>query len=137
MRVRISLKLLLLVFTIVVICTTLSYWSNCGVGPPLAPPQLRPQEPCAPLPLQKTGLDLFEEDDNDQGRDLNDIDCSINDEYSVPCKQEKGEVYVPFSFLRKYFEVYGKVVKHGGVDRLELEKIIFFLLKHLFSCTLL
>ncbi|KAG8196218.1 hypothetical protein JTE90_007943 [Oedothorax gibbosus] len=110
MRVRISLKLLLLVFTVVVVCTTLSYWSNCGVQqqhPPCGPPATH----------ERTGVDLLEDGDDDmpqETRDENEIDCAINDEYTVPCKQDKGEVYVPFSFLRKYFEVYGKVVKHGS-----------------------
>lgn len=34
------------------------------------------------------------------------IDCHINGEYNVPCRKEGGEVYVPFSFLHKYFEVF-------------------------------
>lgn len=34
-----------------------------------------------------------------------DIDCTINGEYSVACRREDGEVFVPFSFLHKYFEV--------------------------------
>lgn len=33
------------------------------------------------------------------------IDCLINGEYSVTCHQSDTDVYVPFSFLAKYFEV--------------------------------
>jgi hypothetical protein len=33
------------------------------------------------------------------------IDCHINGEYSIGCRKEGGEIYLPFSFLHKYFEV--------------------------------
>ena len=33
------------------------------------------------------------------------IDCHINGEYSIGCRKEGGEIYFPFSFLHKYFEV--------------------------------
>ena len=42
------------------------------------------------------------------------IDCVINDEYPISClKGEKEEVYVPFSFLKKYFEITGKLRLNG------------------------
>lgn len=34
-----------------------------------------------------------------------DIECIINGEYSIACRREDGEIFVPFSFLHKYFEV--------------------------------
>jgi len=35
------------------------------------------------------------------------IECVINNEYSVSCRQDaNGEVYLPFRFIRKYFEVH-------------------------------
>lgn len=39
------------------------------------------------------------------------IDCVINAEYSIGCRKslESDEVYLPFSFLKKYFEVYGSL----------------------------
>ena len=37
------------------------------------------------------------------------IDCVINDEYKVACRREGQEVYLPFSFISKYFEVSIKV----------------------------
>lgn len=35
------------------------------------------------------------------------IECLINDESSIGCRQDDGdsEIFVPFSFIRKYFEV--------------------------------
>ena len=34
-----------------------------------------------------------------------DIDCVINGEYTVGCRREGDDVYLPFSFISKYFEV--------------------------------
>lgn len=49
------------------------------------------------------------------------IDCLINDQDTVPCLKSGTEVYVPFfGFLRKYFEVYGKMSKgRDGQERFE------------------
>lgn len=48
------------------------------------------------------------------------VDCIINQEYSVSCMQNGDEVYVPFSFLRDYFEVYGSLSTIGkGPARFE------------------
>lgn len=38
---------------------------------------------------------------------IEDIDCVINQEYTVSCMHEGNEIFVPFSFLHDYFEVYG------------------------------
>lgn len=41
------------------------------------------------------------------------MDCVINQEYSIACLQEGDEVYVPFTFLHEYFEVYGSLSQVG------------------------
>ncbi|XP_066247990.1 D-glucuronyl C5-epimerase B [Euwallacea similis] len=38
-----------------------------------------------------------------------DIHCDINGEYSIGCKKDDQEVYVPVTFLKKYFEIYGEL----------------------------
>ena len=38
-----------------------------------------------------------------------DIECEINKEYTVQCRREDNEVYLPFSFLQNYFEVHRRV----------------------------
>ncbi|XP_067631602.1 D-glucuronyl C5-epimerase B [Eurosta solidaginis] len=45
---------------------------------------------------------------------LQNIECWINQEYSIPCKHssENNEVYVPFSFLRSYFDISGIMLAH-------------------------
>lgn len=48
------------------------------------------------------------------------IDCVINQEYSVSCVQKGDEVFVPFSFLRDYFEIFGSLsATDGGPIRFE------------------
>lgn len=47
------------------------------------------------------------------------IDCDINGEYIIGCRKEGDEVYLPFSFLHKYFEVYGKLANYDGLERFE------------------
>lgn len=49
------------------------------------------------------------------------IDCLINDESTIKGRREGGEVYLPFSWVEKYFEVYGKIVQYDGYDRFEFQ----------------
>lgn len=51
--------------------------------------------------------------------ELKDIDCQINGDFTVGCKRDREEVYVPFSFLHKYYEVLGKVVKSDNTEKFE------------------
>jgi heparosan-N-sulfate-glucuronate 5-epimerase len=41
------------------------------------------------------------------------IDCNINEEFIIPCIKTLNEdnVYIPFNFIKKYFEINGKIVK--------------------------
>ncbi|XP_056641918.1 D-glucuronyl C5-epimerase B [Diorhabda sublineata] len=47
------------------------------------------------------------------------IDCEINGDYIIGCRKEGDDVYLPFSFLHRYFEVYGKLATYDGVERFE------------------
>lgn len=49
------------------------------------------------------------------------IDCLINDESTIKGRREGGEVFLPFSWMEKYFEVYGKVVQYDGYERFEFQ----------------
>ncbi|XP_061671344.1 D-glucuronyl C5-epimerase B-like isoform X1 [Syngnathoides biaculeatus] len=55
------------------------------------------------------------------GNKYEEIDCLINDEFAVKGRREGGEIYMPFSWMEKYFEVYGKVVQYDGYDRFEFQ----------------
>lgn len=48
------------------------------------------------------------------GDPFEDIECNINAEYIIACKKQGSEVYLPFSFIQKYFEVYGYVSQQSG-----------------------
>ncbi|XP_042214711.1 D-glucuronyl C5-epimerase B-like [Homarus americanus] len=43
------------------------------------------------------------------GERLSEIPCVINHESEVMCKRDQNDVYIPFSFIHNYFEVYGRV----------------------------
>lgn len=47
------------------------------------------------------------------------IDCYINQEYTIGCRKEGDEIYMPFSFIKKYFEVYGSLSSVDGVTHFD------------------
>lgn len=47
------------------------------------------------------------------------IDCIINQEYSIGCRKEGDEIYMPFSFIKKYFEVYGSLNTIDGITHFD------------------
>ncbi|XP_061856139.1 D-glucuronyl C5-epimerase [Colius striatus] len=47
------------------------------------------------------------------------IDCLINEEHTVKGRREGNEVFLPFSWVEKYFEVYGRIAQYDGYDRFE------------------
>lgn len=50
-----------------------------------------------------------------------DIECNINAEYIIACKKQGSEVFLPFSFIQKYFEVYGYVTTTSLGGRVRFE----------------
>lgn len=44
------------------------------------------------------------------------IICNINGDYNISCRKQADEVFVPFKFLHKYFEVYGKLYEKQGKE---------------------
>uniref|UniRef100_A0A4W3J0I6 heparosan-N-sulfate-glucuronate 5-epimerase n=1 Tax=Callorhinchus milii TaxID=7868 RepID=A0A4W3J0I6_CALMI len=53
------------------------------------------------------------------GPKYEEMDCLINDETIIKGRREGNEVYLPFSWIEKYFEVYGKIAQYDGYDRFE------------------
>ncbi|NXS35689.1 GLCE epimerase, partial [Pomatostomus ruficeps] len=48
------------------------------------------------------------------------IDCVINEEQTVKGRREGSEVFLPFSWVEKYFQVYGRIVAQpDGAERFE------------------
>ncbi|XP_034839949.1 D-glucuronyl C5-epimerase [Maniola hyperantus] len=52
-------------------------------------------------------------------RSSDEIECWINGEYSVACLRDRDQVYVPFSFIHKYFEIYGKITSIDGMEKFQ------------------
>lgn len=95
-----NLKLLLLLLIAIVSCTLVTYTFSCVNQIPTFPTKE------SPLPLSK-------------GRIYEELDCSINGLYHISCRKEGKEVFIPFSFLEKYYEVYGKLGKNKGHEQFE------------------
>lgn len=101
---RLHLKFLLFILIIIVSCTMIAYVLKCGHP-------------------YSNHTDIHELDEHSmlksKEKSYEDIDCSINGQYLISCKKEGKEIFVPFSFLEKYYEVYGKMAKHRGREQFE------------------
>ncbi|XP_060709002.1 D-glucuronyl C5-epimerase-like [Hemiscyllium ocellatum] len=53
------------------------------------------------------------------GLKYEEMDCLINDDYTIKGRKEGNEIYLPFTWIEKYFEVYGKIAQYDGYDRFE------------------
>ncbi|XP_046389558.1 D-glucuronyl C5-epimerase B [Ischnura elegans] len=122
---RLNLKVLLLVLCAIVILITLSLWAKCGdplIGKHLYSQGWNGKKSHSLQRLQEQDDSYVGEPADRGNNDLQgyeEIDCHINGEYSVNCRKEGEEIYVPFSFLHKYFEVYGKLATYDGYERFE------------------
>ncbi|XP_028814319.1 glucuronic acid epimerase a [Denticeps clupeoides] len=47
------------------------------------------------------------------------IDCLINEDMTIKGRREGAEVFLPFSWVEKYFEVYGRLAQYEGLERFE------------------
>ncbi|XP_069683353.1 D-glucuronyl C5-epimerase B [Periplaneta americana] len=111
--IRVNLKVVVLLLCAAVAAVTLSLWTRCGEAV-LAGRGRDWEAGGKKLP---NAQDAYGGSSDVQGYE--EIDCHINGEYSVGCRKEGGEIYVPFSFLHKYFEVYGKLATYDGYERFE------------------
>ncbi|XP_034142382.1 D-glucuronyl C5-epimerase B [Drosophila guanche] len=102
---RLNLKAVMLVLTVAVVVITLGVYMRCAAfsfSPDFVRQFNRHHDSQSSSAAQTSDA-------------LQDIECSINQEYSVHCKRDENanEVYVPFSFLRNYFDVSGAVTTSG------------------------
>ncbi|XP_035738602.1 D-glucuronyl C5-epimerase B-like isoform X1 [Vespa mandarinia] len=105
MMMRMNYKTILFTLIVAVISSLLTSWNNCGYPFFLRPPDWKYQ------------FQHKEKVNNEPG--YQEIDCSINGDYSIGCRKEGDEVYIPFSFIHKYFEIYGKLATYDGLERFE------------------
>lgn len=111
--------------TLIVICAvfaliTVLLWNKCSNNLPSFHTPTKPHPEPAPTPE--------EEEDNGQppeappvAREVpyEQIDCLINEEVTIKGRREGSEVYLPFSWVEKYFDVYGRLVQYEGMERFE------------------
>ncbi|XP_024891361.1 D-glucuronyl C5-epimerase B isoform X1 [Temnothorax curvispinosus] len=100
MMMRLNFKTTLLVLVVAALTFLLVSWNNCGS-----------------LLFQTTKYQHKDRLNTESG--YQEIDCHINGDYSVGCRKEGDEVYIPFSFIHKYFEIYGKLATYDGLERFE------------------
>lgn len=114
--------------TLIVICAvfaliTILLWNKCSIDKELTT-QIRPQLEFAPTPEKEEE----EEEDNGQAPEAppgsrevtyEQIDCLINEDVIIKGRREGGEVYLPFSWVERYFDVYGRLVQYDGTERFE------------------
>lgn len=121
-RVVKCVAMLCVLSTLVTFC----FWSTCA-NPPLAGGgdgvgSLDGQDNFVLTEYHKRGTNSID----GQGQaevihpdQYHEIDCNINSETTIKCRREGTEVYLPFSFIKNYFEVYGDVEETDGYERLE------------------
>ncbi|KAL1138097.1 hypothetical protein AAG570_009792 [Ranatra chinensis] len=107
---RVNLKVAILCVCVGLTLITVSVWTRCGGE-------------LSPFSRRHTKQQPIHGDEGErggsEGTGLEEIDCQINGDYSIPCRREGDEVYLPFSFIHKYFEVYGKLASYDGYERFE------------------
>ncbi|XP_061396807.1 D-glucuronyl C5-epimerase B [Musca vetustissima] len=125
---RLNLKAVLLLLTVAVVVITCAVYMRCAEF--TFPRDLvRHWDP--KLYAVGSSLDLLNNniDDGDGGAGssdnsvpLQDIKCLINQEYTINCKrdEEAHEIYVPFSFLRTYFDISGSMSNPSSPQTLEV-----------------
>lgn len=102
---RLNFKTVLLVLVVATLSFLLTSWNNCGSGLLFHTADW------------KTKYQHKDRSSTESG--YQEIDCHINGDYSIGCRKEGDEVYVPFSFIHKYFEIYGKLATYDGLERFE------------------
>ncbi|KAG5346887.1 GLCE epimerase, partial [Acromyrmex charruanus] len=102
MMMRLNFKTTLLVLVVATVSFLLASWNNCGT-----------------LLFHTDWKTKYHKDRINTESGYQEIDCHINSDYSIGCRKEGDEVYIPFSFIHKYFEIYGKLATYDGLERFE------------------
>ncbi|RMB94193.1 hypothetical protein DUI87_28999 [Hirundo rustica rustica] len=116
---RLSSKALLVLCSLLALLSLL-LWTRCSrhsQSPPEPPERRRapdgeeasPQDPPGAAGMPGKAGPRYEE-----------IDCVINEEQTVKGRREGSEVFLPFSWVEKYFQVYGRISQSSdGSERFE------------------
>jgi len=101
-------RLVVLTIALSIILVSFTFWTRCGEERAASSHEATARQAKDPPSAQ------LEEGGVNPDGGLSDLRCLINEEYSVECKAGKDEVYFPFSFLKKYFEMYGEMGEERG-----------------------
>lgn len=122
---RLNLKYVLTSLILMVTCVTLMLWSRCGDLVRTFPKRfygnywLTLDNDVRSLSHVINDVRLNFVASQYQITEAVEIDCVINQEYSIGCRREGDEIYMPFSFIKKYFEVYGALNNIDGISHFD------------------
>lgn len=122
---RVNYKTLIIICALFTLITVL-LWNRCSTDTSM---RFLPRAALVPPSPRDSGSSISSQQQPPQppepppvvGAKFEEIDCLINDEATVKGRREGAEVYFPFSWMEKYFEVYGKVVQYDGYERFEFQ----------------
>ena len=103
-------------------CNTISSSSNYISQEELAIIKKQLVENCSAQVSSEQPLPGEGPPDNTENKVMLPIECLINGDKTVQClKDESGndEIYMPYDFVKNYFEVYGGVKHYDGYERFE------------------
>ncbi|KAL7305243.1 hypothetical protein TKK_0002628 [Trichogramma kaykai] len=104
MMMRVNFKTLVLLVLVAILSSLFTSWNRCSTFF---------------IKNNKIWKSQIQQKNNFNDLNYQEIGCLINGRETISCRKEGDEVYVPFSFLRKYFEIYGKVVTNDGLTRFD------------------
>ncbi|NXC04473.1 GLCE epimerase, partial [Orthonyx spaldingii] len=124
---RLSSKALLVLCSLLALLLLL-LWSRCSERSPI--PQNAPERRGNAAPASESAQEASPREQpkapadsggraGKAGPRYEEIDCVINDEHTVKGRREGSEVFLPFSWVEKYFQVYGRIAQSDGNERFE------------------
>ncbi|XP_014210842.1 D-glucuronyl C5-epimerase [Copidosoma floridanum] len=105
MMMRVNFKTFVLILVVGVLSSIFTSWNNCSSSFFLRNSDWKSQ------------FQHSEHSNNELS--YQEIDCLINGRKIISCRKEGDEVYIPFSFIHNYFEIYGKIVNNDGLERFD------------------
>ncbi|XP_034102399.1 D-glucuronyl C5-epimerase B [Drosophila albomicans] len=113
---RLNLKAVLMLLIVAVMVITLGIYMRCAAFS-FSPDFVRQLSRRQTIDALTSSAAGGQQEQTSPSVPLQDIECAINQEYSIHCKRDENanEVYVPFSFLRQYFDISGAVSTNNEV----------------------
>ncbi|XP_041966430.1 glucuronic acid epimerase a [Alosa sapidissima] len=110
---RVNYKTLIVICAVFTLITVL-LWNRCSNEPPPSPAH----PPPAPT-AEADALDRPEAPPIAREVPYEEIECLINEDTTIKGRREGAEVFLPFTWVEKYFGVYGRIAQYDGAERFE------------------